>query len=227
MQFTGIKAVTFDAGGTLLEPWPSVGAIYAAVAREFGYPGLSPDNMNSAFAAAWKTKQQFDYSLPAWLSLVEDVFAQIVSGPLNPEFFTALYQRFARADAWRIYDDVPATLQTLRNRGYRLAVISNWDDRLRKLLSGLQLDHFFEAIVLSVDAGATKPSPQIFERALAAFDLPAGSVLHIGDSVEEDVIGARDSGMMPLLLDRHEATEGSVATLLDLLPLLPPIPTNP
>ena len=55
MQFAGIKAVTFDAGGTLLEPWPSVGAIYAAVAEEFGYPHLAPERLNSAFAAAWST----------------------------------------------------------------------------------------------------------------------------------------------------------------------------
>jgi putative hydrolase of the HAD superfamily len=75
--------------------------------------------------------------------------------------------------------------------------------------------------VLSVDAGATKPSRKIFERALAALNLPPASVLHIGDSVEEDVIGARDSGLTPLLLDRHKATAGSVATLEDLVSLLP------
>jgi len=61
VDFQQIKAITFDAGGTLIEPWPSVGEIYASVAAEFGDAELSAEQINRQFAAAWKAKQDFDY----------------------------------------------------------------------------------------------------------------------------------------------------------------------
>src|SRR5439155_4202705 len=62
VNFTGIKAITFDAGGTLLEPWPSVGAVYASVAVEFGFSDVSAAKLDAQFAKAWKNKEGFDYS---------------------------------------------------------------------------------------------------------------------------------------------------------------------
>ena len=213
MQAAKIKAVTFDAGGTLIEPWPSVGEVYAAVASEFGHTQLSAAALNRQFATAWKRKEAFDYSISGWKSLVEAAFGKSVPAARMSELFDAIYQRFAEAGAWRVYDDVRDTLRTLQERGYRLGVISNWDERLRSLLLKLDLSHYFEAIVLSVDVGATKPAAEIFQRTLTMLDLPAASVLHVGDSFEEDVVGARQCGMRALLLDRRKTTAESVPTL--------------
>jgi len=211
-----IKAITFDAGGTLLEPWPSVGAIYGVVAREFGVADISEEALNEAFGQAWKSKRNFDYSLRAWRSLVEEVFAPLGEKSLAPGFFEALYQRFAEKEVWLVYEDVIPALQRLRESGYRLGVISNWDDRLRPLLSALQLSPYFESIILSVDAGYTKPSPEIFGRALRQFALPARAVLHVGDNLEEDMAGAQGCGMAALLLDRRARAGESIALLTDL-----------
>ena len=220
MNFTGIKAVTFDAGGTLLEPWPSVGEVYAEVAAKFGLKGVSAAQLNSAFARAWKKKEQFDYSQTAWRKLVEECFCNV--GPVSTELFNALYERFAQPAAWRVYDDVRPTLSELHRRGYCLGIISNWDERLRGLLDKLDLSRLLDAVVLSVKVGATKPSARIFQQAVASLDLQPGEVLHVGDSLEEDVQGAKRAGLQALLIDRRQkAVSGDrIATLNEILAML-------
>jgi len=217
VEFAQIKAVTFDVGGTLIEPWPSVGHVYSAVAAELGYSGLSAEKLNEAFVRAWKLKQNFDYSLRAWFALVEEVFVPQLSPPLSQKLFESLYQRFTDRAVWRVYDDVRPTLKRLRQRGYRLAVISNWDERLKPLLIDLQLSDYFETIVVSVDVGATKPSPKIFDHTLAVLNLPATAVLHVGDSVDEDIVGPQQCGISALLLDRTGKSTNSLSSLKDLL----------
>ena len=203
-----------------MQPWPSVGHVYSAVADELGYGTVSPKELNEAFAMAWNLKQQFDYSLSAWFGLVEEVFGKHLSSPLSQKLFDSLYERFSAGAAWRVYDDVRPTLQALRQRGYRMAVISNWDHRLKPLLADLQLTDYFEAIVLSVDVGATKPAGKIFEHTLSLLKLPPPAVLYIGDSMEEDVIGPRECGMAALLLDRDRKTDECLSSLTNLLSLL-------
>ena len=67
-----ILAVTFDVGGTLIEPWPSVGAIYAEVAAEHGLPGLSAGELTRRFGAAWRTRPDFGYTRAEWAALHPD-----------------------------------------------------------------------------------------------------------------------------------------------------------
>ena len=224
MNLSGIKAVTFDAGGTLIEPWPSVGHVYAAVAAKFGNRDISAEKLNRAFVTAWKTKQSFDYSLEAWAALVEEVFQEHLGARVSGALFHALYQRFAEADAWHVYDDVRPPLELLCTRGYRLGVVSNWDNRLTSLLTRLKLGHYFEMVVLSVDVGVTKPARKIFNQALALLNLAPPDVLHIGDSLAEDVAAARACGMSALLLDRTGGANNSIPSLNALASLLPPTP---
>jgi len=227
LEFAHLKAVSFDAGGTLIKPWPSVGHVYSAVAAEAGYPGISAEKLNEAFARAWRAKEGFDYSRSAWFALVEEVFATGPrpegpgARPEGPKLFDSLYQRFTQGAAWHVYEDVRPTLQTLRERGYRLAVISNWDDRLKPLLADLRLSDYFETIVLSVDVGATKPWPKIFDQTLKLLNVSASELLHVGDSLEEDLVGPQQCGIAALLLDRKRKTSGSLPLLTDLLSLLP------
>jgi putative hydrolase of the HAD superfamily len=220
VNFTGIKAITFDGGGTLLEPWPSVGEVYAKVAAGFGFGELSATELNREFAKAWKKKQNFDYSPDAWQTLVQECFSTV--GSLSTELFKAIYERFAEPDVWRVYDDVRPTLSELHQRGYRLGVISNWDLRLESLLNRLNLSQYFDAIVLSIKVGATKPSQRIFECAVAALNSGPGEVLHIGDSLEEDVVGAERAGLRALLLDRGRevASQRTISSLAAMPTLL-------
>jgi len=213
----GIQAITFDVGGTLIEPWPSVGHVYAEVAAQFGVTRVAPELLNHRFGAAWEAKGNFDYSRAAWRRMVRQTFGE-QAGALPPEFFPVLYERFAQPDAWRIYDDVVPTLEHLARRSLRLAVISNWDERLRPLLDRLKLSRHFEAIFVSTEMGHAKPAPEIFRQAAAELKLPPEALRHIGDSAREDVAGAQAAGWQAWLLDRRSTSSvsGAFCTLADL-----------
>jgi putative hydrolase of the HAD superfamily len=197
-----IKAVTFDVGGTLIEPWPSVGHVYAEVAARHGLKTFFPEQLNARFKEAWKSRGRFDYTRQDWAELVDEVFGSPVATATGGSFFAELYERFAQSDAWRVFDDVAPTLDALASRGIRLAVISNWDERLRGLLSRLNLDRYFEALAISCEVGFPKPSRAIFQQAAADLDLRAGAILHVGDSLEMDIEGAKAAGFHALQIHR-------------------------
>jgi len=197
-----IEAVTFDVGGTLIEPWPSVGAVYAEVASRFGVRS-DPARLDRQFAAAWRTRRGFDYSRMAWQDLVASSFAGLAE-PLPDGCFDAIYDRFAGPDVWRIFEDVFPTIETLSRRGLRIGIISNWDERLGPLLERLDLHRRFEVVVSSCRVGHGKPAPEIFRYAAQRLALPPAAILHIGDSRLEDLEGARSVGMQARLIRRGE-----------------------
>lgn len=208
-----IRAVTFDVGGTLIAPWPSVGHAYAEVAARFGISGVAPEALNQQFAAAWRERHDFDYSRAAWQELVHRTFAGLWPEPPDPDCFEAIYGHFATAAPWRLFDDVLPALAELKALGLKLAVISNWDERLRPLLQELRLDVYFDSFAISHETGCVKPAPGIFRRAAAELDVPPACILHVGDSADEDVAGARAAGIKATLLDRNAAQSSStVAT---------------
>jgi putative hydrolase of the HAD superfamily len=219
-----IKAVTFDVGGTLIEPWPSVGHVYADVAARHGVD-VGADILNARFRSAWSARKSFEHSRAGWEELVDAVFHGLCDPPCQT-FFSELYGRFSEPGAWRVYDDVVPALDGLAARGIRLAVISNWDERLRGLLRLLGLDRYFEAFVISCETGFPKPSPVIFERAAMELSLPADAILHVGDSVEMDVAGARAAGFHALRIDRSQ-TESAEDTIPSLAELPARIGNNP
>jgi putative hydrolase of the HAD superfamily len=212
-----IQAVTFDVGGTLINPWPSVGHVYAEVAARHGIRNLSAEVLQARFRAAWRACKNFNDTKAGWMELVDEVFHGLAAEPPSVTFFPELYERFARPDAWRIFDDVPPALEELTARGMRLGVISNWDERLRELLRGLRLDNYFETIIISCEAGYSKPSPVIFERAAEGLGLPPGSVLHVGDSLEMDVRGAESAGFHAVQIRRgkEQIGAGEIKTLAE------------
>ena len=206
-----IRAVTFDVGGTLMDPWPSVGQAYAEVAARFGIGGADPAALNREFRRAWRSRGPFDYSRAAWRELVNQTFASLSPGPPSNACFEAIYEHFAGARAWRVFDDVLPVLSGLKSRGFKCGLISNWDERLRRLLDELALTAWFDVIVISCEAGHAKPAPQIFHRAARQLGLPTGAILHVGDSGSEDLAGAQAAGMQAVLLDRRESQPGDAA----------------
>lgn len=207
-----LRAITFDVGGTLVEPWPSVGHVYAAVAREFGVNGLSPEELNAGFRRAWRARAVFDYSRAGWYALVRETFADRAA-ELPDAYFPAVYDRFAEPVAWRVFDDVLPTLSRLRQRGVRLGIISNWDERLRPLLRGLGLADWFASIVVSCEAGVTKPDARLFHRAAAELGVPPAELLHVGDDAERDVAGGRAAGCQVMQVRREAGPEHGLSGL--------------
>jgi putative hydrolase of the HAD superfamily len=207
-----VRAVTLDAGGTLLEPWPSVGHVYASVAREWGAPELDPARLTAAFGRAWKARREFDYSRAAWREVVTATFAEASGFAVEAGCFDAIYARFACADAWRVYPDVAPLLEGLRARGVEMAVVSNWDERLHPLLEALGLRVGMRAVLTSLEVGHHKPAPEIFARAAALFELAPAEILHVGDSEREDFHGARAAGFQAVRVERRPGSEAGAGT---------------
>jgi putative hydrolase of the HAD superfamily len=124
--------------------------------------------------------------------------------------FEHCYNEFAKGDYWKLYPDVKVSLETLREKGYRLVVLSNWDKRLLRTLNELKLDNYFERIYISTLIGAAKPDPSAFQYMIKDLNVAPAEVLHIGDSPEEDITGALGAGIRPLCIDRNgNCTDGN------------------
>jgi len=194
-----VRAVFFDVGGTLIHPWPSVGDIYAGVARRHGLTA-SPQQMETAFRKSWAALKR-----PGLTVSRKDWWRELVYRVLGQEHeacFEELFERFARAEAWRIYPDVEETLRDARARGWHVGVITNWDERLRPLLGEIGLASRFDSLTVSCEIGVEKPGEAIFLAALQTAGVSASEAGHVGDSYLEDVRGAEAAGMRAVLVNR-------------------------
>lgn len=212
-----VRAITFDVGGTLIEPRTPVGHVYAGVARDFGVDGLAPETLTANFVRAWKARPRFDYSRAGWYEIVRESFGRR-GDKLPPAFYPAVYERFGEAEVWRVFDDVLPALEELRRQGVKLGVISNWDERLRPLLARLNLGRWFQRIVVSCEAGAAKPDARLFRRAAAGLGVRPGELLHVGDDWELDVCGAESAGCQGRMVRRRPGAcaPGELRTLMEL-----------
>lgn len=207
-----IRAVFFDAGATLLHPDPPVEAIYA---REFAADGarFTEEDLASALTRAWEevhaNRRTDRYGgvrgePEFWQAFLNRVRSFLDGGIVSAAAFERLAIHFRTPASWAVYDDVLTTLEELSRRDFKLAVVSNWDSFLPKLLSALDLRRFFPVIAVSAIEETGKPDPEIFHRACRRLGVPPDEALHVGDSVAEDLEGARGAGLWALLLDRRE-----------------------
>lgn len=104
-----------------------------------------------------------------------------------------------------VFADVGPALRAARRRGLRVVVVSNWDVSLHEVLERLGVASLVDGVVTSAEVGAGKPSPELFRRALGLVGVPAAHAVHVGDSLEEDVAGARAAGIEPILIARGPA----------------------
>lgn len=213
-----IQAVTLDAAGTLLEPTPSVGAIYAEVAAELGWTHWQPAELDARFRAVWSAKGAFDFSAVSWLNLVTQVTEGLAPEPLSLRYFPLVWERFNAARCWHVYPEVPAVLNRLREQGWRLAVVSNWDERLHRVLQVTGLAPSFEFILPSTEAARPKPDPGIFRQAAQRLGVEVANLLHVGDSRREDWEGATAAGAQALLVDRRTPPNPTALPSLESLP---------
>ena len=206
-----IKAILFDAADTLFYLTKTVGDHYAYVGREVGLE-LDAQKLESAFHGAWQhmprrsaidgPRENDDKGW--WRELVCRVFDQVapsLSELDRDNFFEIAYEHFAEAGVWRLYPEVFGVLEQLRER-FQLAVISNFDGRLRLILQNLGISKYFAHVFISSELGADKPDPEIFRRALKLMRLNANEVLHVGDDPERDWKAAKAAGLLVFRLDR-------------------------
>ncbi len=105
---------------------------------------------------------------------------------------------------FRIFPDVIDGLEQLKMQGIRVAVISNWDTSLHRVLQCCGLAEKFELVLASLEEGVEKPDPGLFRIALGAMAVRPDEVLHVGDNPVDDLQGAWAAGMSALLIDRSQ-----------------------
>jgi len=223
---TGVRAVLFDAGATLLHPDPPVEEVYA---RELSRDGarFSASAVSEALGDSWLEVQGAGASdryggvtgePEFWRRFLAGVRRRLDGGSVSEEAFARLAAHFRDPASWAVYGDVAATLDRLAAEGLVLAVVSNWDSQLPGLLADLELAPRFGAILVSAIEETGKPDPEIFRRACARLGVAVSEALHVGDSPREDYEAARAAGLRALLLDRagrHGGAPDRIASLAE------------
>jgi len=218
-----IKAIFFDAVGTLFRLTNTVGDHYAYVGREVGLD-LDAQNLERAFHAAWKQMpQRAAIDRPRenddkgwWRGLVYLVLDQIapsLSEFDRDNFFEIAYEYFAEAGVWELYPEVPGILEQLQPR-FQLAVVSNFDGRLRLILQHLGISKFFPNVFVSSELGADKPDPEIYRRALRLMKLKPNEALHVGNDPKRDWEAASAAGLSIFRLERPRNSLRDLLTFL-------------
>jgi len=205
------RGLLIDAMGTLIDLRRSVGSTYAELAARHGVQ-VEAATIDQAFGAIYR--QAPPLAFPGltgeelgraerrwWGERITAVFAAADAPLGTPALGEELFDRFANPDLWQVYPDVVEPLRRWHGAGIKLAVVSNFDQRLIGLLAGLGLGDVFQAVIVSSAAGAAKPSPIPFQLALEALGLGADQVWHVGDS-PEDVAGAAAAGIACLRIRR-------------------------
>lgn len=216
-----IKVVFFDAAGTLFHVRGSVAEVYLSYAEPFGVrrtPELT-QAVQEAFRRAFHDAPPaiFAVSDPVelkqcerlwWFDIVHNVFYRVGMFEGFDDYFDRVYEAFAGPQHWLPYQDTLATLKRLKDQGLELGIISNFDTRIFTVLKGLGLADLFDTVTISSLARAAKPAPKIFRLALDKHAVDAEEAVHVGDSLKDDLEGARAAKLRGLLLDREGVYPG-------------------
>ena len=218
-----LKAIFFDAVGTLIYLTNTVGHNYALAGRKVGLT-LDPHQLDDAFYSAWKkmprraaiADPREDDDKGWWRELVNLVLDQIapsLSEIDRDNFFEIAYEHFAERGVWELYPEVPGVLQQLQPR-FQPVVISNFDGRLRFILEHLGISKYFVHVFVSSELGADKPDPEIYGRAVKLMNLKPNEVLHVGDDPKRDWEAATAAGLSIFRLERPRNSLRDLLTML-------------
>ncbi len=219
-------AVLFDAAETLFTTRGSVGAIYGSVAHQYGSK-VPVDAIQDAFVRQFRGAGPLSIQDQKrwWKDVVYRVFDEVGMVDNFDRFFDQVYDKFRDSQGWVLFPETADVLQDLKNRGLKLGVISNFDDRIYSVMESLGIRQFFDAVTISSETGSCKPDPEIFKAAVAALKVRPSQTLMIGDSLHDDVEAGIRAGLEALLIDRRGRYAGydhvrRVELLSEILPLL-------
>mgnify|MGYP002784707748 FL=1 len=201
-----IRAIVYDAVGTLLHVVPSVAEIYAAVGQRYG-SRRSVEEVRRRFVSAYAAQDRID-ALAEWRTDEArerqrwlDIVTEVLDDALPPTTcFETLWARFSHADAWRLDADAESVLRDFHARGIRQAIASNFDQRLRGILAETPIHALIDPVIISSEIGWRKPSPQFFAHVIQALDVPADEILFVGDDRVNDYEPALRAGMRATLV---------------------------
>ncbi len=204
-----VKAIIFDFWGT-----------------------LANNGIRSPLRQTYKMLGLYRYSFPEFVKRFEKVFMTKKFDTLDEAFreicdYFNINCRDDLLDRWigmwnknwmlaELYEDTIEGLQELKDKGYKLALVSNTDNfSIEKVLDKFDLNKFFDAIVFSFECGFVKNDPEMFDLVCEKLGIDKSKALMVGDSPETDIKGAEDAGVAALLIDRKDrrAVENKIIDL--------------
>lgn len=235
MDRTLIKAITIDAIGTLVEPRPSVGAIYAKTLSSAGalLPQKIEQNLENHFQKIHRNLSA-KHALSGiternekkfWHQIIQQTLEACVPKVTEIQlkaWIRLLWEQLAKPENW---DEIPGSrppIEVLTRCAYPVYIFSNADGRLHKILKGLGLTTLVQDVFLATDIGYRKPHPQAFAAVQDALGLEPAEILHVGNDSEADVHGALAAGWQTAYLGDDIVPKGTLKLnrLGDLVELL-------
>lgn len=190
-------ALLIDAAGTLLRPAEPVPETYARFAARFDEL-VSPAQVAEVLPGVMTRARPLRAGRPDWRPYWAEV-VRVSTGSASPALLEALLRYFARPDAWRVAEGAEACARAVAEHGMKVAIVSNWDLRLRGTLQALGVLRWVDAAIISSEVGVEKPHPGIFHRACERLAVDPSRALHVGDDVGDDLRAARAAGCHALL----------------------------
>ena len=224
-------AVFFDVDYTLIYPGPTFEAEgYRGFAGRHGL-AVDPSRYTAAVAAAsveLESESGGPYRAALFVRFARRVLEEMgAAGPAVEACALEIYDEWAACRHFSLYDDVRPALRALHAAGVRMGLISNTHRCLSALQQHFDLAPYIGCAVSSSDHGVMKPHPGIFREALRRLGARPAQAVMVGDSLANDILGARAIGMRGVLVSRsgtaHPEAPDDVAvirTLRDLPPLL-------
>jgi putative hydrolase of the HAD superfamily len=207
-----VRGIIFDAVGTILRPAPPFPVIYQAAARRMGVE-LEQSVIYQKFVVSFGASDEYDRTVlgyrdseqrerDRWHAIVSSVFAEFVSGPKLDALFEELFAHYGQPASWQLFADTAECWRTLRQRGYRVGIGSNYDSRLQTVVAGQPPLNENDGLFISSLVGYRKPAREFYEAIAADWQLRPEELLMIGDDRLNDYQGALDAGWHALFLDR-------------------------
>jgi HAD superfamily hydrolase (TIGR01549 family) len=213
-----VRAVMFDVDFTLCRPGPELSADrYGRIAARHGLT-LDTSRYDDAREAAvlnLRRHPELLHDESIWHRFTEEIFIGM-GGPerIASECATEIEEGWALSENFELFEDALPVLEELRLAELRIGLVSNGIRDLTEFVAHHRLD--VDAIVDSRSHGRVKPHPTIFEAALERLGASAGDAVMVGDSLEEDIEGARALGMRAILIDREDRHPDVEPRLTDL-----------
>jgi HAD superfamily hydrolase (TIGR01549 family) len=211
-----IKAVFFDWFNTLAHYYPPREELESQALKELGFD-VSPKSISYGLYLADKHLYEENARRPLRLRSKEEqtelyagfhrIILKETGISASDEQVHRLLTRTMQLNTqmkFVLFDDVSDTLKALKASGLKVGLLTNLQTEVNSMCRELGIADYLDFTVTSAEAGADKPAPPIFLKALNLAHVNAGETIHVGDQYQNDVLGARGVGITPVLLDRAD-----------------------
>ena len=217
-----MRAVFFDVDFTLIYPGPTFGGKgYQRFCSRYGMrvDPLVFDQAVLDASVVLDEAQDHIYDPEIFIRYTKQIIKRMGGhGPELDACAREIYKEWAACQHFSLYDDVAPALRMLATRGLQLGLISNTHRSLTSFQSHFELEGLIAAAISSSQHGYMKPHPSIFEAALKLLDVAPHEAMMVGDSMKQDIDGARRVGMHAVLVNR--SSEAPAVKQVDGVPVI-------